>query len=62
MIGVNIGWQSAFIQAYEKVKTMQSTEEIKDCLRKEADAVREKMGLKSAFDDNGNVIIENDEK
>lgn len=60
-IGVNIGWQAAFIQAYEKVKDMQSVDEIKACLRTEADAVRERMGLKSAFDENGNLIVENEE-
>lgn len=57
--GVKIGWQSAFIQAYEKIKNMQSVNEIKTCLRSEADAVRKYMGLKSAFDDDGNLIIEN---
>lgn len=47
MIGVNIGFQGAMIQAYEKVKDMQSVEEIKACLKGEADKIREKMGLKS---------------
>lgn len=61
-IGVNIGWQAAFIQAYEKVKNMQTVDEIKACLRTEADNVRERMGLKSAFDENGNLIVENDEE
>ena len=60
-IGVNIGWQAAFIQAYEKVKDMQSVDEIKTCLRTEADTVRERMGLKSVFDENGNLIVENEE-
>lgn len=60
-IGVNIGWQSAFIQAYEKVKNMQSVDEIKACLRAEADAVRERMGLKSAFDEDGNLIVDEEE-
>ena len=58
-IGVNIGWQAAFIQAYEKVKDMETVDEIKACLRSEADKIREKMGLKSAFDENGNLIAEN---
>lgn len=61
-IGVNIGWQAAFIQAYEKVKNMQTVDEIKACLRTEADNVRERMGLKSAFDENGNLIVENNEE
>lgn len=61
-IGVNIGWQAAFIQAYEKVKNMQTVDEIKACLRTEADNVRERMGLKSAFDENGNLIVENYEE
>ena len=47
MIGVNIGFQGAMLQAYEKVKDMQSADAIKACLRAEADKIREKMGLKS---------------
>ena len=47
MIGVNIGFQGAMLQAYEKVKDMQSADEIKACLKGEADKIREKMGLKS---------------
>lgn len=59
MIGVQIGFQGAMIQAYEKVKDMNTVDEIKVCLRAEADKIREKMGLKSAFDENGNLIVEN---
>lgn len=62
MIGVNIGWQSAMIQTYEKVKNMKTADEIKACLRAEADAVRERMGLKSAFDEDGNLIVETDKE
>lgn len=62
MTGIQIGWQSAFIQAYEKVKNMQTVDEIKSCLRNEADAVRERMGLKSAFDKNGNLIVEGEDE
>ena len=47
MIGVNIGFQGAMLQSYEKVKDMQSADEIKACLKDEADKVRERMGLKS---------------
>lgn len=47
MIGTNIGWQGAMIQAYEKIKDKDSVDEIKACLRGEADAIRERMGLKS---------------
>lgn len=61
MIGVNIGFQGAMLQAYEKIKDMQSVDEIKACLRDEADAVRKRMGLKSAFDDDGNVIVDEGE-
>ena len=61
MIGVNIGFQGAMIQAYEKIKNMQSVDEIKACLRSEADAVRERMGLKSAFDEDGNLIVDEEE-
>ena len=62
MTGIQIGWQAAFIQAYEKVKDMETADEIKACLRGEADAIRERMGLKSAFDENGNVVVESDEE
>lgn len=55
MIGVEIGWQGAMILAYEKVKDMQSAEEIKACLKDEANKIREKMGLKSLDE------VENDE-
>lgn len=61
MIGVEIGFQSAMIQAYQKVKNMQSVDEVKDCLRAEADAVRKRMGLKSTFDENGNLVVDEEE-
>ena len=61
-IGVNIGWQAAFIQAYEKIKDIQTADEIKTCLRAEANKIREKMGLKSAFDEDGNLIVEDGDK
>lgn len=61
MIGVNIGFQGAMIQAYDKVKDMQSVDEIKVCLRAEANAVRERMGLQSAFDEDRNLIVDEDE-
>lgn len=47
MIGVNIGFQGAMIQAYKKIKKMDSVDEIKACLKDEANKIREKMGLKS---------------
>ena len=62
MTGIQIGWQAAFIQAYEKVKGMETADEIKVCLKGEADAIRERMGLKSAFDEDGNVVVEIDEE
>lgn len=46
LTGIQIGWQTAFIQAYEKVKNMQDIEEIKACLKDEADKVRDRLGLK----------------
>ena len=58
MIGVEIGLQGAMIQAYEKIKNMQTVDEIKTCLRAEANAVRERMGLKSAFDEDGNLFVD----
>ena len=61
MIGVNIGFQGAMIQAYEKIKNMQSVDEIKACLKSEADSVRERMGLKSAFNEDGNLIVDEEE-
>lgn len=60
-IGVNIGWQSAWLRAYDKIKNMQSVDEVKACLRAEADAVRDRMGLKSAFDEDGNLIVDDEE-
>ena len=62
MIGVEIGWQSAMIQTHEKIKDMQSVDEIKACLRSEAESIRERMGLKPVFDNNGNLIVEEDEE
>lgn len=62
MIGVNIGWQGAMIQAHEKIKDMQDVDEIKACLRNEAESIRERMGLKPVFDNNGNLIVEEDEE
>ena len=62
MIGVNIGFQGAMLQAYQKIKDMQTVDEVKACLRAETDAVRERMGLKSAFDDDGNLIIEGEDE
>lgn len=61
MIGVEIGFQGAMIQAYDKIKNMQTVDEIKACLRSEADAVRKRMGLKSAFNEDGNLIVDTDE-
>ena len=61
MIGVEIGFQGAMIQAYEKVKDMQTVDEVKACLRAEADAVRDRMGLKSVFDEDGNLIVDEEE-
>lgn len=62
MTGVEIGWQSAMIQAHEKIKDIQDVEEIKVCLRNEAESIRKRMGLKPAFDSNGNLIVEEDEE
>ena len=62
MIGVNIGFQGAMLQAYEKVKNMQTVDEIKACLRAEVDAVRERMGLNPAFDEDGNLIVDEEEE
>lgn len=47
MIGVNIGFQGAMLQAYERIKDMNNVDEIKACLKDEANKIREKMGLKS---------------
>ena len=61
MIGVNIGFQGAMLQVYQKTKDMQTVDEIKACLRAEADAIRQRMGLKSAFDEDGNLIVDEEE-
>lgn len=61
MIGVNIGFQGAMIQAYDRIKNMQSVDEIKVCLRAEADVIRGRMGLKSAFDEDGNLIVDEED-
>lgn len=61
-IGVNIGWQSAWLRAYDKVKDMEHPGEIKACLRAEVDAIRERMGLKPAFDENGTLIVDEGEE
>lgn len=58
MIGVEIGFQGAMLQAYNKIKDMQTVDEIKACLKTEADAVRDRMGLKSVFDEDGNFIVD----
>ena len=60
-IGVNIGWQSAWLRAYDKIKDMQTVDEVKACLRAEVDAVRERMNLKSVFDEDGNLIVEGED-
>lgn len=62
MTGILIGWQTAFIQTYEKIKDMQSVDDIKVCLRNETDKMRKQLGLKSAFDEEGNLITEEDEE
>ena len=58
MVGVEIGFQGAMLQAYDKIKDMQTVDEIKACLRTEADSIRERMGLKSMFDENGNLVVD----
>lgn len=61
MIGVNIGFQGAILQAYQKIKDMQTVDEVKACLRAETDEVRKRMGLKSTFDENGNLVVDEEE-
>lgn len=62
MQGIMIGWIGAWINAYSKVKDLQSVDEIKALLREESDKMRKKMGLdESYFDDNGNVIVKDSE-
>ena len=61
MIGVNIGFQGAMLQVYQKIKDMQTVDEVKACLRRETDEVRKRMGLKSAFDEDGNLIVDGEE-
>lgn len=61
MIGVNIGFQGAILQVYQKIKDMQTVDEVKACLRRETDEVRRRMGLKSAFDEDGNLIVDGED-
>lgn len=61
MIGVNIGFQGAILQVYQKIKDMQTVDEVKACLRRETDEVRKRMGLKSAFDEDGNLIVDGED-
>ena len=62
MQGIMIGWISAWLNAYSKVKDLQTVDEIKSLLREESDKMRKKMGLDgSYFDDNGNVIVKDSE-
>ena len=60
--GINIGWQAAWLRAYEEIKNMNDVESIKSKIRSKADEIRKRMGLKSAFDDDGNIIVEKDEE
>ena len=46
-IGVSIGFQGAMLQAYEKVKDMDNVEEIKECLRIEANKIRQNLGMQN---------------
>lgn len=57
MIGVNIGWEGAMLSVYQKIQNMESVEEIKSLLRKEINAIVEKLQLNPVFDENGNIII-----
>ena len=60
--GIMIGWIGAWINAYSKVKELQSVDEIKALLREESDKMRKKMGLDgSYFDDDGNIVVEDGE-
>lgn len=59
MQGIMIGWISAWLNAYSKVKDLQTVDEIKALLRNESDKMRKQMKLDgSYFDDDGNIIIE----
>lgn len=67
--GINIGWQAAWLRAYaawlrayEEIKDINDVESIKSKIRSKADEIRKRMGLKSAFDNNGNIIVEKDEE
>lgn len=59
MQGIMIGWISAWLNAYSKVKDLQTVDEIKALLRNESDKMRKQMKLDgSYFDDDGNIIVE----
>lgn len=59
MQGIMIGWISAWLNAYSKVKDLQTVEEIKALLRNESNKMRKQMKLDgSYFDDDGNIIVD----
>lgn len=46
MIGVNIGWEAAFLRCEEAIHYMNNVEEIKAYVNGEAKKIREKLGIK----------------
>ena len=56
VIGVKVGFQTGLIQAYAKIQDMNSADEIKVCLRDEANKIKENLGLKvNLFDSDGKI-------
>lgn len=62
MIGVNIGFQGAMLQIYKNIEDIKTAKDIKKYIRNEVNRIREKMQNDPVFDENGKIIVENDEK
>ena len=62
MIGVQIGWQGAMLRAYEMVRDCSSMDEARQKLRDSVDKISKKFGVDSFFDDDGNIIVEEDKE
>ena len=60
-MGINIGFLGATLTTYEKIKNMNTVDEVKECIRTQANEVRERLKLNKVFDENGNLIVEDEE-
>lgn len=51
MIGVNIGWQAAFLRCEEAITNMNTVEEIKAYVHEEANKIRTSLSIKDSESD-----------